>query len=442
MSDIKSWSATAASNNSASPDGFKEGMAPSGLNDSSREVMAAVRRALEEVEWFDFGDTITYASTTQFTVPGDLTARYHVGRRLRVVGSLTGTIYGTISTSSFSTNTTVTITLDSGTLNNETLAASLGAPSATDKSISYLAIHDLISANISYDNSTSGLTATDIKAALDEIWNDLVTNGNLAANAQVSADQAAVSESNAATSETNASNSETAAGNAQTAAEAAQTAAEAVYDDFDDRYLGEKASDPTLDNDGEALVSGVMYFKTGEGFRGYNGSSWGSLPATTASAIANVATGNITATDVQAAINELDDIKTNKDEVAYDDDGADFIPNTLSSGAILEKGSNSNGEYTKFADGTMICRFVSASLSTTSTTMTTPIKRSAGQTFTYPVAFIGTPHVSPNCVYVSAAYSWGAASSVNASTVTIFIISSSASSTAYGGYIAIGRWKA
>ena len=41
---------------------------------------------------------------------------------------------------------------------------------------------------------------------------------------------------------------------AQTAAEAAQAATEAVYDDFDDRYLGPKATDPTLDNDGQALV--------------------------------------------------------------------------------------------------------------------------------------------------------------------------------------------
>ena len=44
MSEVKSWSATAASNNSASPDGFPEAMAPSGVNDSAREVMAAVAR--------------------------------------------------------------------------------------------------------------------------------------------------------------------------------------------------------------------------------------------------------------------------------------------------------------------------------------------------------------------------------------------------------------
>ncbi len=55
---------------------------------------------------------------------------------------------------------------------------------------------------------------------------------------------------------------------------ASAAAAAASYDEFDDRYLGEKASDPALDNDGDALVSGALYFKTGEGMRVYNGSLW------------------------------------------------------------------------------------------------------------------------------------------------------------------------
>lgn len=42
MSDISQYSTTAANNNSASPNGFPENMAPSGLNDSAREVMRAI----------------------------------------------------------------------------------------------------------------------------------------------------------------------------------------------------------------------------------------------------------------------------------------------------------------------------------------------------------------------------------------------------------------
>lgn len=39
-------------------------------------------------------------------------------------------------------------------------------------------------------------------------------------------------------------------------------AVETIYDTFDDRFLGVKMSDPTVDNDGNALVDGAMYFNS------------------------------------------------------------------------------------------------------------------------------------------------------------------------------------
>ena len=70
----------------------------------------------------------------------------------------------------------------------------------------------------------------------------------------------------AATSATSsASAASTSASNALTyrnAAQAAQTAAENIYDIFDDRFLGTKSVDPTLDNDGNALQDGVFYWDT------------------------------------------------------------------------------------------------------------------------------------------------------------------------------------
>ena len=69
-------------------------------------------------------------------------------------------------------------------------------------------------------------------------------------------------------------------GNNVTAAQAAQTAAEAALDSFDDRYLGAKASDPTLDNDGNALATGALYFNSGTGtMRAYDGASWANINA-------------------------------------------------------------------------------------------------------------------------------------------------------------------
>ena len=83
-----------------------------------------------------------------------------------------------------------------------------------------------------------------------------------ATNAATSATTATTKASEASTSATNAATSETNAETAKTAAETAQTAAEAALDNFDDRFLGAKASDPTVDNDGDALTDGALYFNT------------------------------------------------------------------------------------------------------------------------------------------------------------------------------------
>jgi len=66
----------------------------------------------------------------------------------------------------------------------------------------------------------------------------------------------------AATSATNAASSATAAASSATAASNAQAAAEAALDTFDDDFLGSKSSNPSVDNDGNALADGALYFDT------------------------------------------------------------------------------------------------------------------------------------------------------------------------------------
>jgi hypothetical protein len=62
---------------------------------------------------------------------------------------------------------------------------------------------------------------------------------------------------------------------AQTAAESARDAALSAYDNFDDRYLGVKASAPVVDNDGDPLAAGALYFDSTLGaMQVYSGSSW------------------------------------------------------------------------------------------------------------------------------------------------------------------------
>jgi len=70
---------------------------------------------------------------------------------------------------------------------------------------------------------------------------------------------------------------DTVAGSA-TAAAASAAAAATTYDNFDDRYLGAKSSAPTLDNDGNSLITGAIYWNTpGATMYAWTGSAWGSI---------------------------------------------------------------------------------------------------------------------------------------------------------------------
>jgi len=60
--------------------------------------------------------------------------------------------------------------------------------------------------------------------------------------------------------------------------------AAASVDGFDDTYLGPKSSDPTLDNDGDALTAGDLYFNTSDNaLKVYDGTAWNNAAADTTS---------------------------------------------------------------------------------------------------------------------------------------------------------------
>ena len=121
---VSSYSTTANSNTSVNGINISEGMSPSDVNNAQRSILSDTRSVWNDKEWFLLGDgdgttTFTRASTTSVTVGSNITTTHHVGRRVKIVGSNTGTIYGKIATSSYSSpNTTLTFTLDSGTINS------------------------------------------------------------------------------------------------------------------------------------------------------------------------------------------------------------------------------------------------------------------------------------------------------------------------------------
>ena len=94
---------------------------------------------------------------------------------------------------------------------------------------------------------------------------------NASANAATATTQAGIATTQAGIATTKASE----ASASEVAAEAAKVAAEAALDEFTDIYLGAKASDPTTDNDGNALTAGDQYFNTTINvLKIYNGSAW------------------------------------------------------------------------------------------------------------------------------------------------------------------------
>lgn len=76
-----------------------------------------------------------YVSASSFTVASDADDDFHVGRRVRVVGDSTGTVYGTVSGVSGSAPKTVTVRLDSGALAAEALTVSVGSTRAEKPSV-------------------------------------------------------------------------------------------------------------------------------------------------------------------------------------------------------------------------------------------------------------------------------------------------------------------
>jgi hypothetical protein len=149
---------------------------------------------------------------------------------------------------------------------SETNAAASEAAAATSETNA--ATSETNAATSESNASTSASTAT-TQAGIATTQAGIATTQ--AGNASTSASNASTSESNAATSESNAATSES---NAAASAAAAATAA----DNFDDVYLGSKASDPTLDNDGDALTAGDLYYNSvGTVLKYYTGSAWVSI---------------------------------------------------------------------------------------------------------------------------------------------------------------------
>lgn len=143
-------------------------------------------------------------------------------------------------------------------------AAAASAAAAEDSAVA--------AASSASSATSSASTATSASSSATSSASTATTQ---ASSATASASTATTQAGIATTQATNASTSASTASSAATAAEAARDATLAAYDSFDDRYLGSKTSNPTLDNDGNALLAGSLYYNSvAAEMRLYTGSAW------------------------------------------------------------------------------------------------------------------------------------------------------------------------
>jgi hypothetical protein len=174
------------------------------------------------------------------------------------------------SASAAASSASAALTSETNAATSESNAASSASAAAGSASAAATSETNAASSASAASTSASNAATSESNAATSE--SNAATS---ASNASTSASNAATSETNAANSATAASNSASAAATSESNAAASAAAAATALDNFDDRYLGSKTSDPTVDNDGDPLVVGALYYNSVEGaMKVYDGSQW------------------------------------------------------------------------------------------------------------------------------------------------------------------------
>jgi hypothetical protein len=180
------------------------------------------------------------------------------------------TAAATSATSAAASATAAATSATSAAASATTASASAGTATTQAANAATSATAAATSATSAAASATAAATsATSAAASATTASNSAGTATTQASNASASATAAATSATSAAasataaaTSATSAAASATAAATSATSAAASATAAADTYDNFDDRYLGAKSTPPTLDNDGNALLTGALYFNS------------------------------------------------------------------------------------------------------------------------------------------------------------------------------------
>lgn len=214
----------------------------------------------------------TAAATSATSAAASATTASNSASAAATSASSAATSQSAAATSATSAAASATAAATSAT--SASASASAAATSATSASASASAAATSAtsaSASASAAATSSAAAATSATSAAASA----TAAATSASSAATSASNALTSANSAATSATAAATSASSALASATAAASSATSAEAAWDSFDDRYLGPKATAPTVDNDGNPLTAGVIYYNTGDGMMYvYSGSAW------------------------------------------------------------------------------------------------------------------------------------------------------------------------
>ena len=169
---------------------------------------------------------------------------------------------------------------------SQTAAATSAASAATSATAAATSASSALTSQTAAATSAASALTSETAAATSAA--SALTSQTAAAT---SAASALTSQTAAATSASSAATSATAAATSAASAATSATNAETAWDAFDDRYLGAKSSFPTLDNDGNALATGAIFFYTVDNnMYAWSGTTW--VVFTSASAITSIIAGD------------------------------------------------------------------------------------------------------------------------------------------------------
>jgi hypothetical protein len=298
-------SATAAATSATSAAASATAAATSAASAAASTSAAAASASAAATSATSAAASATAASTSASSALTSQTAAATSATSAATSATAAATSATSAATSASSALTSQTAAATSAT--SAAASATNAATSATSASASATAAASsagtaATSAGQAVTSATSAATSATSAAASATAAATSATSADASATtASNSAATAITQATNAATSATSAATSATSAAASATAAATSATNAAASYDSFDDRYLGAKATAPTVDNDGNALLTGALYWNTAVNkMYVWSGSAWEEI-SSSADIIAYKYTVTAAATSVSGA---------------------------------------------------------------------------------------------------------------------------------------------